>query len=313
MDTSLIVASRRERTAALFRRRRTRKDLLVAALFLSPAFAFLMTFVYFPTVLAFLLAFFHYQIGGAGSTWVGVANFRAAAADAIFRRSLVNTIYFAAMVVPATLILATSIALLIDHAAKFYSFIRVLVLLPYVTPAIGTAIGWMWIYDPTYGLANAVLHWLHLPVLQWLQSPYLALPSIAIYSLWHGVGFDVVIMLSALHALPTGVLEASLVDGATPWRRFWRITLPLISPTMFFLAIVTTAGSLQAFSQVFALSSATGGPENSTATTLFEVYQTAFTYGNFSYASAMAIILVILILLLTLFQRWVGKRMVFYQ
>ncbi|GMA65455.1 hypothetical protein GCM10025859_58950 [Alicyclobacillus fastidiosus] len=190
---------------------------------------------------------------------MGLSNFKEAVTDAVFQRSIVHTLYYAAMVVPATLILATAIALLINRATKFYSFIRVFVLLPYVTPAIGTAIGWMWIYDPTYGLANAVLHWLHLPMLQWLQSPYLALPSIAIYSLWHGVGFDVVIMLSALSGLPSGVLEASLVDGASPWRRFWRITLPLISPTMFFLVIVTTIGSLQAFSQVFALSSATGG------------------------------------------------------
>ncbi|WP_284286302.1 carbohydrate ABC transporter permease [Alicyclobacillus fastidiosus] len=258
MDTS-FVAGRESPVASLSGCRRARKDFLVAVAFLIPAFAFLIIFVYFPTVLAVLLAFIHFQIGVSGSTWVGLSNFKEAVTDAVFQRSIVHTLYYAAMVVPATLILATAIALLINRATKFYSFIRVFVLLPYVTPAIGTAIGWMWIYDPTYGLANAVLHWLHLPMLQWLQSPYLALPSIAIYSLWHGVGFDVVIMLSALSGLPSGVLEASLVDGASPWRRFWRITLPLISPTMFFLVIVTTIGSLQAFSQVFALSSATGG------------------------------------------------------
>lgn len=293
---------------------RARKELVTAILFLLPAFLFLGVFIYFPTVLAILLAFFHYQIGGhSTTTWEGLSNFKQAVSDSVFRRSVVNTFYYALMIVPTDLIVATAIALLINRASKFYSFIRVLVLLPYVTPAIGTAIGWLWIYDPSYGLANAVLTWLHLPTSMWVQSPYVAMPSVVIYSLWHGVGFDVIIIMSAIANLPTGVLEASLVDGATSWRRFWQITLPLISPTMFFLVVVSTIGSMQAFAQVFALSGQTGGPENATTTMLFQVYQTAFQYGHLSYAAAMAVILVLIILALTLFQRWVGNRLVFYQ
>lgn len=294
-------------------KKRRRKETVIGILFLVPAAAFLFTFIFFPTLLAFVLAFFHYQIGVPGMQWKGASYFTEAFSDSLFRRSLVNSFYYAGMAVPSILIIATLIALLINKASRYYTFIRTLVLFPYVTPAVGTAIGWMWIYNPTYGLANAVLTWLHLPTSQWLQSPYMALPSVVIYSIWHGVGFDIIILMAALNNLPKGVLEASLVDGATPWYRFWRITLPLISPTMFFLVIITTIGSLQSFSEVFALSGASGGPEHATTTTLFLIYQTAFNNGYFSYASAMAIILVVFILIFTLIQRWIGKYLVFYQ
>lgn len=289
------------------------KNHLLATLFLLPAMVFLLVFIYFPTVLALLLGFFHYQIGGLKTQFVGLQNFHEAFTYPVFWRAVLNTLFFAAMVVPVQLALSMAIALLINKISRVYSFVRTLVLLPYVTPAVGTAIGWMWIFEPNYGLANGVLHWLHLPELNWLQSPYMALPSVAIYSIWHGVGFDVVIIMAALSTLPKSILEAASIDGANHARTLWKITLPLISPTIFFLVVISTIGSLQGFSQMFALSNASGGPEHATTTLLFLVYQTAFNYGDYSYAAAMALVLVIMILLFTLFQRWVSKRMVFYQ
>jgi len=289
------------------------RDWLVAALFLLPAFAFLAIFVYLPTVLAFVLAFLNYQGGNALPPWVGVANLHEAITYSVFQQSLVNTLYYAAMVVPGTLILSVAIALLIAKSTRLYSVARTIILLPYVTPAIGTAIGWLWIYDPSYGVANAVLHFLHLPTSTWMQSPSMAMPAVAIYSLWHGVGFDVIIVLTAITGLPQGVLEASMVDGARAWTRFWRLTVPLISPTLFFVTVVTAIGSFQAFSQVYALSTGSGGPEYATTTTLFLIYQTAFSYGNFSYAAAMAVYLVALIFIMTMILRWIGRKTVFYE
>lgn len=293
-------------------KKKWRTDAL-AALFLLPAFVFLIAFIYFPTLLAFLLGFFHYQIGGLNTTWAGFANFHEAFTYHVFWQSLLNTLYYAVMVVPTTLILATLIALLINKTAKIYSFVRTLVLLPYVTPAVGTAIGWLWIFEPSYGLANGFLRMLHLPTSMWLQSPHMAMPSIAFYSVWHGVGFDVIIIMAALNSLPKDVMEASLIDGANTWKRFWRVIFPLMSPTMFFLVVISTIGSLQAFSQMYALSSTGGGPEHATTTTLFLIYETAFKYGDYSYAAAMAIVLVIMIMAFTIFQRWLGKKWVFYQ
>jgi multiple sugar transport system permease protein len=301
------------RTVRMEKRRKSLRDIGLALVFLTPALVFLLAFVYVPSVMALVLAFFHYKLGGVGTTWAGISNFTDALQLNVFRKALVNTFYYAGMMVPGTIILSVGLALLINKATRMYAFIRTLVLIPYVTPAVGTAIGWLWIFNPTYGLANGLLHWLGLPTSQWLQSPRMAMPSIAIYSLWHGVGFDVVIVMSAISSLPQGVLEAASVDGANAWRRFWRVTLPLISPTIFFLVIVTTIGTLQSFSQIYALSGASGGPEYSTTTLLFLIYETAFTYNHISYASAMAVLLVILILAFTLIQRWMGKRLVFYQ
>ena len=294
-------------------RRRRRRDMLTALLFLLPALAFLTAFVYVPSVMAFTLAFWHYHLLGVNTTWAGWSNFSDALQFNVFQQSLANTAFYAAMMVPGIVALSIAIALLINRVSRFYSFIRTLVLLPYATPAIGTAIGWLWIFDPTYGLANGLLHAVGLPASQWLQSPAMAMPAVAIYSLWHGVGFDVVVVMSALAGVPRGVLEAAAVDGAGAMRRFFRVTLPLISPTVFFIVVVTTIGALQSFAQVYALSGGTGGPEYATTTTLFLIYETAFVYNHYSYASAMAVILVLIILALTLFQRWMGKRMVFYQ
>lgn len=288
-------------------------DLLVAILFLVPAFIFLALFVYLPTVLAFVLAFFNYHPGAAKTTWAGLSILHQAITDAVFRRSLLNTLYYAAMVVPGTLVPAMAIALLLNRATRLYSVVRTLILLPYITPAIGTAIGWLWIYNPTFGIANTVLRAFHLPTSQWMASPYAAMPAVAIYSLWHGIGFDVIIIITAINGLPSGVLEAAMVDGANAWTRFWKVALPLLSPTVFFIVLVTTIGSFQSFSQMYALSTGSGGPEYATTTTLFLIYQTAFQYGDFSYAAAMAIYLVLGIFVLTLLLRWIGQRTVFYQ
>ena len=312
-SSELMRARDRSARAAALVRAKGRRNLLAAAAMLAPALVFLAVFVYIPSVMAFALAFWHYHLLGVNTTWAGWSNFTDALSFNIFQQSLWNTAYYALMMIPAILILSVVIALMINRASRFYSFIRTLILLPYATPAVGTAIGWLWIFNPTYGLANGLLHALGLPMSQWLQSPSMAMPSVVIYSLWHGVGFDVVIVMSALASLPGGVLEAAAVDGAGAWRRFWRITLPLISPTIFFITIVTTIGALQSFAQLYALSGGTGGPEYATTTTLFLIYETAFVYNHYSYASAMAIILVAIILALTLFQRWVGKRVVFYQ
>ncbi|MHB8296409.1 MAG: carbohydrate ABC transporter permease [Acidimicrobiales bacterium] len=284
----------------------------LAALFLLPALAFLALFVYLPAVMSLALGFFHYRLLGVGTTFAGVSNFKAALAYPIFRQATLNTLALAGMLVPASVIGAVAIASLLKSKTRYFEAARTIVLLPYVTPVIATTIGWLWMFNPQYGILNAVLRALHLPVSGWLQSPRMALPSIALYILWHTLGFDVVIMLSALSAVPEAVIEAAAVDGVGRWRTFWRVTVPLVSPTLFFLVVVTTIATLQAFSSVYGLSGGSGGPSYATTTLLLLVYQTAFQYFHFSYGAAMAFILVLLILAFTLVQRQLSKRWVFY-
>lgn len=292
---------------------RRRSDWKQAILLLLPMVAFVLVFTYLPAGMSLVLGLFHYHLLGVNTTFAGLTNFKDALTYPIFWIALKNTLVYAVYMVPLTIAGAIGIALLIDQKSRYYAMLRTFVLLPYITPVIATSIGWLWMFNPQYGILNVILHWLHLPQSQWLQSPTMAMPSIALYTLWHGLGFNVVIVLSALSSIPKHVQEAASIDGATGWTRFRRITLPLLSPTVFFLLIITTIGTLQAFSQVFALSSGTGGPAYSTTTLLLLIYQTAFQDFHFSYAASMAMLLVLLILLLTLIQNWLSKRWVFYQ
>ncbi|AEJ42706.1 binding-protein-dependent transport systems inner membrane component [Alicyclobacillus acidocaldarius subsp. acidocaldarius Tc-4-1] len=290
---------------------RLREGLLAACL-LAPAFVFLVAFVYAPAVLAFALAFFNFHPGGT-ATYAGLSNFHAALSDPLFWRSMANTGLYALMMVPSTLVLSVALAALLQSNRRLFRFAQSLVVLPYITPAVGTAIGWLWMYNPNFGILNALLRDVGLRPIGWLNSPHWAMPAVVLYSLWHGIGFDVLILLSAMSQLPEGVLESARMDGAGPWTRLFRITLPLISPTLFFIAVMTTIGSLQAFAQVYALSLSSGGPENATLTALLYIYQQAFTDGQFSYAAAMAAMLVVCIFAVTALTRWIGHRFTFYQ
>jgi multiple sugar transport system permease protein len=283
------------------------------ALYLAPALAFLLVFVYLPAGAALALGFFHYHVLGVGTTFAGLSNFRDALTYPVFWMALRNTAVYAGLMVPATLVGAVAIALLIDGAGHYWAALRTAILLPYVMPVVATAIGWLWMYDPEYGLLNAALSLVHLPPSQWLLDPTMALPAVALYNLWHGLGFGVVVMLGALASLPAPVLEAAAIDGASRWNRFWRVTVPLVSPTLFFLAVVTTIATLQSFSPVYILTDGTGGPEYATETLLLLVYQTAFQYFHLSYAAAMALLLVVLIFAVTAVQRALAARWVFYQ
>lgn len=288
-------------------------DGLRAVAFLIPAVVFLAVFVYIPAGMSLVLGFYHYHLLGVNTTLAGLENFRSALSYPVFWIAFRNTMYFALLMIPSTVVGSVFIALLLRRNSRIFSVVRTAVLLPYITPVIATSIGWLWMFDPQYGIFNAVLSFLHLPTSQWMLSPSAAMPAVALYTLWHGIGFDVVIVLSALAGIPSTVLEAASIDGATEWQKFWKVTLPLLSPVIFFLVMVTTLASLQAFSQVYALSSGQGGPEYATTTLMLLIYQTGFQYFHISYAAAMAIILVLMILLVSLVQMGFAKRWVFYQ
>jgi ABC-type sugar transport system permease subunit len=278
-----------------------------------PTSLFLLIFVYLPAIMALGVGFFHYRLRGYGTTFAGLENFRSAIDYNVFWLAVRNTGFFALIMVPSTIVLATAIALLVDRQSRAFGFIRSIILLPYITPVVATAIGWIWIFNPQYGVANLVLRSLGLPGSQWLLSTRVALPSVALYTLWHGLGFDVILLLSAFASMPSDVIEAAGVDGASRWTTFWRVQLPLTSPTMFFVAFVSTVGALQSFSQMYALSSGQGGPEYATTTLPLLIYQTAFVDFHFSYGAAMTLLLVVMILAVVGAQRWMARRWAFYR
>ncbi len=295
------------------------REALVGYGLVLPSLLVFLVFYYAPAIFLLYIAFFHWNIFASASTFVGLHNFSILLHQPIFWQSLLNTGYYVVVVVPITTLLALALALLLRELRHIRGagVSQALVFLPHVTPVVATSIIWVWIFDPNFGLANFVLHALHLPALGWLSSVRWALPSVMIYTVWHSVGLYTVLFLAGLATLPKQVLEAAQVDGARGWLSFRRVVLPLIGPITFFVVVLATINTIQTFSQIYTLTGGphggAGGPAFSTTTDSLLIYQTAFLYLHFSLASAMSLILFALILAITLGQKLLADRMVFYR
>ncbi|MCL4494239.1 MAG: sugar ABC transporter permease [Firmicutes bacterium] len=284
-----------------------------------PSLLVFLTFFYGPAIFLAYIAFFHWNIFSANSTFVGLGNFLKLFHQPVFWQSLLNTAYYVVVLVPVTALLALALALLLREglSRRGGGISRAFIFLPHVTPVVATSIIWVWIFNPQFGLANTVLHFLHLPALNWLESVHWALPSVMVYTLWHSVGLYTVLFLAGLASIPRSVIEAATTDGAHGWRMFKRVFWPMLGPITFFVVVLASINTMQTFSQIYTLTGGphggAGGPAFSTTTDSLLIYQTAFLYLHFSLASAMSIILFILIMTLTLIQKWVADRFVFYR
>ena len=181
---------------------------------------------------------------------------------------------------------------------------------PWITPTVAVSIVWTWIYNPDTGLANEVLKFFHLPALQWINSSNTALLSVIIVTVWKSLGYAMIFYLSALEKVPAELYEANSLDGANAWQRFRDVTLPCISPTTFFLLIVTMVNSLQAYDQIQILTQ--GGPSGSTRTLLYMYYQLGFEEYDMGQATAVAMVLVVITLILSGVQFLASKKWVHY-
>ena len=301
------------------RRSRLVKDHLVAYGLLSPAIAVFVVFFFVPAAYLLYISFFHWGVLSSATTFVGLENFRRLFAQPLFWHSLATTGYYTLVMIPATTLLSLGIALVLREAvtARRGGVWRAAVFLPHVTPVVATSIIWVWIFNPQFGLANFVLTSLHLPALGWLGTTQWALPAVMIDSLWHSLGLYVIVFLAGLANVPRDLVEVAQLDGARRQRIFYRIIWPLLSPTTFFVVILATVNSWQAFSQIYTMTGGphggAGGPAFSTTTDALLVYQTAFSYYHFSLAAAMAFVLFAIILTLTLLQKWISNRLVFYR
>jgi multiple sugar transport system permease protein len=295
------------------------KDQLVAYGLLAPALAVFVVFFFVPAAYLLYISFFHWGVLSSATSFVGFENFRRLFAQPLFWHSLATTGYYTLVMIPATVLLSLGIALVLREAvtARRGGIWRAAVFLPHVTPVVATSIIWVWIFNPQFGLANFVLTSLHLPALGWLDTTQWALPAVMIDSLWHSLGLYVIIFLAGLANVPRDLVEVAQLDGAKRQRIFRRIIWPLLSPTTFFVTILATVNSWQAFSQIYTMTGGphggAGGPAFSTTTDALLIYQTAFTYYHFSLAAAMAFVMFAIILFLTVIQKWISNRLVFYR
>jgi len=280
-----------------------------AYLFLLPWFLGFLLFTAGPMLASLYISFTRWEIV-TSSQWVGLAQYIKLFRDDRFYLSLYNTAYYVFLGVPLHLLLALLAALGMNLTLPGIRIFRTLYYVPSITPVVANSILWLWIFHPQWGLANAFLQGLGLEGLYWLQDPRLAKPSFIIMSFW-SIGGQMVILLAALKGIPRSFYEAAEIDGANILQQFRYVTLPLLTPALFFNLILAIIGAFQVFTQAFIMTE--GGPNYSTLFYLLYLYRMAFENFRMGYASAMAWILFIIILLFTLLQFRVSDRWVFYE
>lgn len=293
-------------------RLRTRR-ILEAYAFLAIPLVFFLLIRIWPMFETFMLSVMRWHVDPTRRAFVGLDHFRRLFSDARFLRSLYNTALYTAIGVPAQVCLGLGIAMLLNRIKRLRGLFRAIYFAPYVTPTVAIAWAWSYILSPHLGVVNSILELLGLPAQPFLTSPTQALPTIAAVVVWQFLGFHVVIFLVALNTIPREIYEAALVDGATGWPLFRRITLPLLNPSIVLSVVMATAspsiGLLQLFTQVMNLRWADpGGPLGSTSTVVLYMYQVAFRQFDFGYASAIIVVLFAIILAVSLIQLRVLRR-----
>ena len=282
------------------------RHILHAYLFIAPVILLFGFFRILPSVQTLLYSFFKVELIKDRLTFIGLDNFRDLLTDEIFQRATINTLKYVVAIVPISAILGLLLAVLFNAKFRFQEFFKAVYFSPMVTSTVAAAMVWWWMYNPQFGIFNVLLKLVGLPEQPWLMSSHTALTSIIIFSIWKTLGYNMIIYLAGLQAIPPQFYEAATIDGAGPVAQFFRITIPLLAPTTTFIAIYNSILAFQVFDQVFVLTG--GGPANSTNVVVLDLYRQAFERYNFGYASAEAMVLFLFILGVTLVQYVYSKR-----
>lgn len=288
----------------------TVKKIGSAWLFVIPALIPLIVFWIYPILRSIYISFTDWDYMSPNYNFVFLDNFIALFKDQRFYDALWNTVVFTLGTLIPTIVLGLLLALLMQKSFKGSGIIKFILFSPWVTPTVAVSIVWTWIYEPSSGIANAILNFFGLPGLQWIKSSQTAMLAVIIVTVWKSLGYAMIFYLSALEKVPKELYEASGMDGAKSWQRFRDVTIPCISPTTFFLMIITMVNSLQAYDQIQILTQ--GGPSGSTRTLLYMYYQLGFEEFNMGQATAVAIVLILITVLLSVVQFTGSKKWVHY-
>jgi multiple sugar transport system permease protein len=276
----------------------TRKEALLFYLLISPWLLGFVCFVLGPMIASFIISLTKWDLL-TPARFIGFKNYaKALNHDPLFWTSLKVTFSFAIFAVPLSMIFSLGLALLLNQAVWGMRLFRTIFYLPAVVSGVSVMVLWIWIFNPEIGLLNTALGYFGIKGPGWIFDPDWALPSLVLMSLW-GVGGGVIIWLAGLKGIPTSLYEAAELDGATTWHKFRNVTLPLLTPTIFFILIMDIVGALQKFGEAYVMTK--GGPMNSTLFYNFYLFTNAFENFNMGYASALAWFLFLIILTLTLF------------
>ena len=298
-------------TAESRRRHRAPQDTLRIIAYLTPGMTGFLVFIIIPLIASLIISLFSWSLLGT-SDFVGLDNYRRmiSGEDPAFYTILKNTVVFALLYTGANLIISTGISYWLQHLPnRFSRVLRIIFFIPVVTPMAGNALIWRLLLNDE-GVVNSALNSIGLPSLPWLNNPSLAMGSLVIMSLWQGLGYNIVVLTAGLNGINPSILEASKLDGATGFRRFFQVVFPILSPTFFFCTVMTVIGAFKVFAQPFFLTK--GGPGESTNTIVLALYRNGFSFDKLGYASALAWILFVIVMLLTALQFSQQKRWVNY-
>ena len=275
-------------------------------IFIFPAVLGILTFIIIPVICSFGLSFTEWDLLNE-IKFAGLANYKEIFTDEIFLKILINTFVFALSTTVFGVIIPLILAYILKSKIKGAEFFKVAYFLPFITPMIVIGVVWQWIFDPNIGFLNSILN----TNLKWLYDSTLALPSLIVVSVWKLIGYNMVIFLSGFSSIPNSVIEAAKIDGASGVKLLSKIIVPMLSPTIFFVTVITIISSMQVFDLIYLMTE--GGPDNSTNVIVYAIYKNAFEFFNVGKSCAMAYVLFVIILALTLLQWHFRKKLVYVE
>ncbi|WP_283136268.1 carbohydrate ABC transporter permease [Rhizohabitans arisaemae] len=279
--------------------RQRMRDPITGLLFVLPMLVLFLVFRFVPSLGAGAMSLTDMSLGGEWN-FIGAENYARLFDDPKFWDSLWITLLYVAIYVPLTVVAALATALLLNAVVFMRGFFRGMLFLPYVTSFVMAGVIWRWIYEFD-GLINGLLGKLDVGPIGFLEDSALVLPALAVVSVWKGFGYSMLILLAGLKAIPASYLEAATVDGAGPWQRFRRITLPLLKPALFFVLVIETIGAFQTFDTIYVMTG--GGPARASYTLIYGLYDQGFKFSNLGYAATFGVVLFALVLVVSLIQR----------
>lgn len=274
-------------------------DAIAAWIFLAPALILLGVFVIWPIAYLFYLSFTAGNFTVAGTRWIGVRNYLRLILTPDFWQVIGNTVYFCVATVLPSLVIPLGLAVLLNKSLALRGLLRTAYFIPSITSLVAAGLGFRWLFQ-TEGPVNALLNSIKIESIPWLGSTTWAMPVLILLSIWKQLGFNLVVFLAGLQAIPVNRYEAAELDGANEWQQFWHITLPSLRPTLVFATVTTAIFTLRSFEQVYVITG--GGPLNSTNLLVYYIYDQAFAQFDFGYAAAAATVLLAVTLLLVYLQ-----------
>ncbi|HEX9972862.1 MAG TPA: sugar ABC transporter permease [bacterium] len=288
----------------IFKRRRSKTN-KAGYIFVLPYIIYFGVFMAFPLIFSFLLVFHRWDIISP-MTWVGFENFVRLSKDALFFKSLGNTVIFLLIHIPLQIIIALLLAEFLNQKIRFRGFFRASYFIPVVVSGVVITILWQQLYAQDTGVLNSLLAKIGLMKLPWLTSTKLSMPSIAIMATWKNVGLYIVLFLVGLQSIPKYMYEAADIEGASHWKKFIHITLPLLNPTMILVVILSTIGGFSLFIEPYIMTD--GGPMNSTLSAMLYIYQQAFSFYHMGYAATLGFFFALVVFTVVLIQKKIIEK-----